>query len=281
MKKQKLIICITLILNSLLSFGQENTKVTYIANEGFLIEAANKKILVDGLFDRIDGDWCDSPSDSVVELMEKAEAPFDNIDLILITHQHRDHFNKDVVAKHLLNNPKAKIICPKQVEKALSENANYASFKTNIIAITPQMFADSTVSVSDIDIRILRLEHSHYMIEDTATREMLSKHRNVENLGFVFIVNGTKLFHCGDTNPLNEKEYATFALVEDEIDIAFIERLFFSKGKKSIEILNTYIAPKSMVLMHISPVNKSMFINFFKEEKAVKIFENKMDFYNY
>ncbi len=258
-------------------FSQNKCKVTYIANEGFLIETVGKKILVDALFDKIDGDWCDSPTDSVVELMKNANAPFNDVDIIAVTHNHRDHFNKDVVANHLLNNQKGILICPDQVKEALSENPDYKKFYKRIISVTPNFYSDSNIVINDIKIRIMRLEHSHYMMKDTVTGKMMNKHHNIENLGYLFNISGTKLFHCGDTNPLNEKEYSTFSLIDEKIDIGFIERLFIAKGKKSVEILNKYIAPKNMVLMHIGPRNRQAFINHLKDEKTVKIFENKMD----
>jgi L-ascorbate metabolism protein UlaG (beta-lactamase superfamily) len=73
----------------------------YVANEGFLVKASNRKILVDALFGRFESDWCDVPSGPVIEKMEKGIEPFDQIDLILISHAHVDHFNAEIVSKHL------------------------------------------------------------------------------------------------------------------------------------------------------------------------------------
>lgn len=71
-----------------------NCSITYIANEGFLIQTENYKILMDGLFGGIKGDWCDQPSDSISESMVKGIAPFDNIDLVLVSHYHADHLTR-------------------------------------------------------------------------------------------------------------------------------------------------------------------------------------------
>ncbi|MCF8373642.1 MAG: MBL fold metallo-hydrolase [Bacteroidales bacterium] len=274
-----LFLCIFFV--SFLLHSQTECKITYIANEGFLIETGSQKIITDALFDNIDGNWCDSPSDSIVDLMKKALPPFNDIDLITISHKHQDHFNEGVVVQFLINNPGAKVICPKQVEFVLAQNPNYGKFKKNIIAITPDLYCDSITAVSGISIRILRLEHSHYMEEDTIHGGQINRHRDIENLGFVFNVEGIKFFHCGDTNPLNEKEYASFKLKDAEIDIAFLERLFFSKGAESIAILNKYIDPKEMILMHINPANQELFSNHFKEVENIKVFERKMDSIGY
>jgi hypothetical protein len=56
-----LIIILTLGFTTLHS--QDSCKITYISNEGFLIETQGKKVLIDGLFDHIEGNWCDSPAE--------------------------------------------------------------------------------------------------------------------------------------------------------------------------------------------------------------------------
>ncbi|MFC2096892.1 MBL fold metallo-hydrolase [Bacteroidota bacterium] len=256
-------------------FSQNDCKVTYIGNEGFLIEYAGKKIIVDGLLNNLESKYFHSPSDSVVNLLEKSLPPFDNIDIITISHKHSDHFDENIVVNHLLNNTNAKLICPKQVEEILIDRSDYKKISNRIIAITPDLYSDTTITVSDISIRVLRLEHSHYMEKDSTGKE-INRHRNIENLGYLFNIEETKLFHCGDTNPLNEKEYSTFSLIDEEIDIAFLERIFFARGKKGQDILNNYISPKEMILMHIRPENINLFINNFKSIETVKIFENKM-----
>ena len=82
------------------------------------------------------------------------------------------------------------------------------------------------------------------METDEKTGEKKNRHADIENLGFVFDIDGYKIFHCGDTNPWNEKEYKTFNLQEEHIDLAFLERLFMvGKGQTGINIIEEYIQP--------------------------------------
>lgn len=262
-------------------YSQQQAKITYIANEGFLIEVDKKKILVDGLFDTIKGNWCDSPSEIIVKKMEKSLPPFDNIDIIAITHNHRDHFNERVVVNHLLNNPKTKLLCPDQVTKILSKNPNYKKFQKNIISITPGLYKSLKKNIAGVDIKVLRLEHSHNMIKDKKTGKKVNKHRNVENIGFLFNINGYKIYHCGDTNPMNEKEYKGFALYKENIDIALLERMFLSRGENSFKWIDKNINPKNIIFMHIGSQEKKMVIEMSKNQKNLKIFNLKMDFATY
>lgn len=277
-KTMKNIFLIILMLIPSMVFSQNKCKVTYISNEGFLIELDDKKVLIDALFDKIDGEWCDSPSDSIVQLMKRSEPPFDKVDIIAISHKHVDHFNENIVIDHMLSNPKAIVICPDQVGELLSKNSKYGKINDRIISITPKSLTDTNIVISNTPIRVIRLEHSHYEMKDTVSGTMINKHQNIENLGYLFNINGIKLFHCGDTNPLNEVEYSAFSLHDEEIDIAFIERLFFGVyQEKGMEMINKFINPDYMILMHITPTNKRFFIDYFKQEKNIKIFENKME----
>jgi L-ascorbate metabolism protein UlaG (beta-lactamase superfamily) len=257
--------------------SQNECRITYIANEGFLIETGGKKIAIDAMFDTIRGNWCDSPSRNVIGQMKKAASPFDSIDLIVISHYHTDHFNESIVASHMLNNPHGVVICPQQVTRLLSKDPDYEKFRDRIISLTPALYSDTLLIASGISVRVLRLEHSPYIEIDSTTGIPVNLHKDVENLGCVFTVNGIVFFHCGDTNPLNEKEYSGFSMQDEKINIAFLERLFFMKGKKAEEILDTYIKPQNIIVMHIDPVYRKMFLEAFKETGNIRVFEKEMD----
>jgi len=49
----------------------ETCTVTYIANEGFLIESGKLKVMTDALFGDIKGIWCEKPDESVSEKIIK------------------------------------------------------------------------------------------------------------------------------------------------------------------------------------------------------------------
>jgi L-ascorbate metabolism protein UlaG (beta-lactamase superfamily) len=88
-------IILILLLVIFYNCSSSDLKVTYIGNEGFLIETANKKILSDALWGEIENTSYEVPSDSLITLMREAKAPFDKIDLISISHKHQDHFNAE------------------------------------------------------------------------------------------------------------------------------------------------------------------------------------------
>ena len=255
MKIIKYILLIVILSCSIFAIPQ--SKVTYVANEGFMVETANKKILIDALFGGFKGNWCDIPAEDTKLKLENAEAPFNNVDIIAITHKHSDHFNAEMVLSHIMNNPDCIVICPKQVDSILVSKQNYSKIKNNIIAVTPEPNRDTIINIKDIEIRVLRFEHSHYYEQDSVTGNKINIHRNTENIGFLFKMNGIKIFHCGDSNPMDDAEFKNFNLTTEQIDIALLERLFmYHISAKGIEIINNYIQPGNVILMHVEP-NKS------------------------
>lgn len=253
----KIFILALLILYSTSAISQSPCKITYIANEGFLIKIDDKKILIDALFGGFDGNWCDKPNDDTKSKLERAVSPFDNVDIIAISHKHQDHFNAEMVIKHIINNPKCIVVCPKQTDSLLKSYSNYEIIKNNIYAITPAINRDTSLKLKNINIRILRFEHSHYYIQDEITGLKVNKHEDIENIGFVINVDGINLFHCGDANPWKEEEYRVFNLKKERADVALLENLFMNDNQTK-GIINNYINPKNIILMHLEPNNSQI-----------------------
>ena len=98
--------------------GQEGVSITFLANEGVMLSSGGKKVLIDGLFLRYGPDFA-VPADSTQAALRTARAPFDAVDLILVTHRHGDHFHPETVAAHLRANPRATLLTSKQVIDSL------------------------------------------------------------------------------------------------------------------------------------------------------------------
>jgi L-ascorbate metabolism protein UlaG (beta-lactamase superfamily) len=264
------------------AFSQKTVNICYIANEGFLVELNGKKILFDGLFGGFDADWCDIPSPEIKTKLENSEPPFDNIDLIFISHNHIDHFNKDMVINHSLKDSNCRIICPVQVLQKLETHNDFHNIKNKIFAYTPDFSQDSAVSINGTNIKIYRLEHCQYFEKDSLTGKEVNRHQNVENLGYLVNFDGIKIFHSGDINPWNEDELKIFNLQNESIDIAFLERLFLTNQQgRGIEIIQNYINPGRIIFMHIESKNKKIYNNIIKYLSDifpdVYIFDNSME----
>jgi len=221
-------------------------EVLYIANEGFLIECAGKKIVIDGFFGGFESQWYYMPPDSAVEQMKAAQRPFDSIDVIAVTHRHRDHFDAGIVAAHMNRNPQAILICPPQVAEELALTEPYPDIKDQIRIVPAPGNSAVEMVIAGIKLVVFPTRHGPYMETDTLTGERVDRHRNVQHLEFLLSINGWTLFHCGDS-PMNSFEmYRSSALYGAKLDVAFLQgrtRGLFTTDR--------------LIVMHLSPGRES------------------------
>jgi L-ascorbate metabolism protein UlaG (beta-lactamase superfamily) len=130
------------------------------------------------------------------------------------------------------------------------------------ISMTPDQLETVDTVINDIGIRVYRLVHGPYYFNDPATGERINRHRNVQNLGFLFDIDGIRIFHCGDSGPACIEDYRHFRLDREDIDIAFMGRGFmWSEDSPGVEILEELISADHIVLMHIHHDENQRFID--------------------
>jgi L-ascorbate metabolism protein UlaG (beta-lactamase superfamily) len=182
-------------------------QVTYVGNAGFLVQMGNKKILIDGCFRGYAGAYL-LPQE-IQDKLAKAEVPFDGIDLILATHAHGDHFDSELVRKHLQSNPKAVFASTRQTTAPLMDlQGRVVSFEAS------RGKADRT-EVAGIQMEALYLSHGAPAAGQTETL----------NYGYVVSVGGFSVFHTGDIDPshVTFEELRAYNLPEKKLDAAFIQ----------------------------------------------------------
>lgn len=265
---------------------EKSIEVTYVANEGFLIKVADKKILIDALFGDKEYGFCDIPKTETMNSMLKNENCFKDIDLIATTHVHVDHFYAPFVIEHLMNNQNGKFISCKQSIDNLKKQNNYEMIKNNLFEITPDPFTYVDTTINGIGVRVYRIAHGPYYTEDPKTGEKMNVHQNVQNVGFLFNIDGVKIFHSGDSNEDGIADYERFRLDKENIDVAFLGRGFiWEPNCKGIELVKKYINAKHIVLMHIQHDeydNYNEVATQAKNEfKSIKIFKTEMETKNF
>jgi L-ascorbate metabolism protein UlaG (beta-lactamase superfamily) len=214
-------------------------EVTYIANEGVLISSGGKQILIDGLHREYERDYAFLPPVER-EKIETAKAPFDKIDLVLVSHRHLDHFHPESVGLHLQHNPRATLVSSQQVVEEVEKNfKNYQAISARVTAATPLWKERVAMKVAGIDFEILRLSHG------------TGRHATIQNLGHIIKLGGKKLLHVGDADTAIEN-FEKFNLDEEQIDIAFIP-YWFLLGTEGQTVVRDHIKPKQIIAVHISP----------------------------
>lgn len=219
------------------SINPTGLEITYIANEGVLISSGNKQVLIDGLHREYERDYAFLPP-AQRDKIETAKVPFDQIDLILVSHMHLDHFHAESVGLHLQHNPNAQLVSSQQVVGAVEKHfKGFEAIKSRVTAVTPA--TKENMNVAGVDFEILRLSHG------------TGRHAQIQNLGHVIRLGGKKLLHVGDADTAIEN-FDKFNLDEEGIDIAFIPiwYLLYPQGQR---VVREHIKPKQIIAVHISP----------------------------
>ena len=102
------------------SHGQPDTtqsdsiKITYIANEGFLLESSGKKVLIDALF-TTGGQYYMEPPPQVRSQIINGDSLFEGADVLLVTHSDGDHFNASFANEYLAGNSSRYLFCTNEI----------------------------------------------------------------------------------------------------------------------------------------------------------------------
>jgi ankyrin repeat protein len=226
-------------------------KVTYIANMGVLISSASKNILIDALFDEGYDTYPTTPK-NIVSKINKFEAPFNSIDLILVTHSDGDHFSAPMIAEYLSINKTVKVLCSNITSSALKKCAGYNVDTSRVVGITPELFNSIDTLLNDIKVKVLRLRHG-----DRDGKE--------ENVGFIVDMDGVIVFHSGDSGSDVQRGLAVSVIQEFDsigiegmkIDLAILNRGFlWGSSASGVQIIENYLKPKHIILTHFSENNK-------------------------
>jgi L-ascorbate metabolism protein UlaG (beta-lactamase superfamily) len=164
-------------------------RVTFVDNSGFLITVGDQKVLIDALFEGF--------------------PRFNGADLILATHNHADHFSAELVQQYMQNNPKTVFISTKQAASQLT------GFGDRVIVVDPVAGSPVNVEANGIGVEAIYLNHGYPPNDST----------EVFNNGYVVTIGPVKFFHTGDIDDLQDARQ--YNLVEQNIDLAFIQHFFF------------------------------------------------------
>ena len=215
------------------------TKVTYIANEGVLIEAGAKKILIDGLHRFYKNAYAFPPTD-LKELLEGAKKPYDEIDLVLVSHLHGDHFHPVSVANHLVNNSRSRLATSKQIIGRIKDGfADYGKITTQIEPIEHNWKQSFEKDFDGVKVKFLGLRHGS------------ERFKWIENLGHLIEAGGKKFLHIGDAD-MSEENFSAFKLYEESIDVAFIP-YWYLLSKSGRTLVEKQFKPKHVIAVHVSP----------------------------
>lgn len=229
----------------------DGTRVTYVGNSGFLITVGDKKVLIDAVFSGISGIY--KLPLNVQGLLVHALPPFDNIDLILATHYHPDHFSASMVQTHMQNNPGAVFVSTSQVTNQIN------GLGERVITLDASTGNSVQKEINGIQVEAIYLSHGKGETGET----------EVMNQGYVININGVTLFHTGDIDAslLSTESLQGYDFLGKQIDIAFIQHFLLS-DEALLPLYFDVFKSKFVIASHYQftdPINTEMIENNYPE----------------
>jgi L-ascorbate metabolism protein UlaG (beta-lactamase superfamily) len=213
--------------------------IRYIANEGVLIRAGGRQILIDGLHREYKPAYA-FPSPELLKLLETAQKPYDKIDLLLASHIHLDHFHPESIGLYLKNNPRAVFASSAQAVDEIAKGfADYEKIKSRLRPVSHEWKKPVEYNQDGIKVRFLGLRHAN------------AQHASIQNLGHLIEIGGKRLLHIGDAD-MTAENFAAFNLAKENIDVAFIP-YWFLLSEDGRRLVTEQFNPKQIVAVHISP----------------------------
>ena len=168
--------------------------------------------------------------------LEEARAPYDNVDAILITHWHEDHFSPEAVAAHLSRSARTILISSPEVVERLRLAAPDVP-ASRLRAVLPAPGHAEQVDVGGVPVQVLRVRHN-------PARRLPEQH-------VAFLIGAsTTVLHVGDADPAADN----FALLKTlpSIDVAFLPFWYVSDAANRRLVADS-IRPRRIVAMHVPP----------------------------
>jgi L-ascorbate metabolism protein UlaG (beta-lactamase superfamily) len=216
------------------SAAAQGLRITYVANEGVLLEAGPTSIVIDGLH-REYKEYAALPSPKR-DAVETGAPPWNGVDVVLVSHRHADHFDPESVARFLAHAPDATLATSEEVVALLP-----AAARARARAVRWQVGRSETQTLAGVKITFLGLSHG----DDPPA---------IQNLGHVIEIGGLTVLHVGDARATAEN-FAPFALPARGIDVALLPWWYLTDDA-SLAVVRAHIAPRRIVAIHIAPAEE-------------------------
>jgi len=213
----------------------QTIEITHIANAGFLITSGHHKVLIDAVFGPAadDGAWETYPPAELLESMVQGEPPFAGIDVILVTHNHRDHFQATIVLELLEQQPLVRLVATEQTMAQLQSSDRYVAVADRVSYLP--LAESRQISLGGITVTAIPTRHS---FADPARNNM-----------YLVDLEGARIFHEGDAER-DPAVLSSLGLGQQQIDIAFLHpwRVLQPDGRDGTI---KHLAPSRIVVMHV------------------------------
>jgi L-ascorbate metabolism protein UlaG (beta-lactamase superfamily) len=221
---RRLAFLLALCLLAAATASAQGIQVTYLANEGVLVEGGGARILIDALF-RDSMDPYTRHARDVKEQLETGGKPYDGIGLALATHFHLDHWDAGAVTRFLRTHPSALFGSTENAVAMMPYDV-----RDRARSLWPATEATSSLEVQGMKVTAFPLVHG-----------------KTQNLGYRIELGGRRLAHLGDADPSDQNFHRLAAA--GSVDVALVP-FWWLQESKAVSFLKTTWKPASVVAFH-------------------------------
>jgi len=257
---------VSLLILSGCAFKNQNIKTTYLGNCGFMYEQQSSKILIDAFGTKF-GNFFLLPTDETRTSIIEENPPFNNIDLILITHRHGDHFDPFLATEFLEKNKNTKMICPPQVFNEMKDScSNFSQVEAQIISPDISMHEAKNLEINGISLTAIRMQHGTNRSLEGIDYKDYTYYEKTEDFGYLIDFNKKTVFHQGDgCLKINEEALNN---IQRKVDIAHLS--YFDWDSTSYQLVKDKLQANYVVFMHGTKPGKEL------EREELKAIESNL-----
>jgi L-ascorbate metabolism protein UlaG (beta-lactamase superfamily) len=190
-------------------------EVIFIGNEGVLVRTEQGSVMIDALFGNGAAPYA-TTSPQVIDAVESGRDRFGDVDVVLATHYHPDHFNPRSVVRYLDANPGTQFLSTPQCAELIDEKADPSdSSRARVHAVNPDEGVRATTTFGDITVHAFGLSHGKVRYAD------------VEHLGLLVELGSLSLLHLGD-GIIDHKALESAGVFENVIDACFLPFWYYT-----------------------------------------------------
>lgn len=224
--------------------GPVEVKVTYIANAGVMITFGQTKVFIDALHSKKTPIF-QTVKEPLLGRIIRGDNGFKDVDYLLFTHTHKDHFGHEAVLAYLRNNKCKALIVPEDAGQIISRATEGESAEQGVINIMNP----------DYDLKA-ELEHDNIRIKYFRLNHMGEQYQNVLNYSFLVEIGGFNILHLGDGGfePVHMQK-----MLEGEIVHCALLNFPFVTLPRGREIISRIIKPRQIIIIHLPSVEDDQF----------------------
>jgi len=162
MRLRAIIAAMILACSSSAALAHEPSSMAqYIANEAILVSHGETKVLFDPLPLSGFGVY-PQPTPTDIAKMMSGQGEYEGVDVVFISHAHRDHFSAIAMITYLTANPDVRLVAPKQALDMMQANANWDPALESRMTILDMKVGDEAqaISIGDITATAVRIPHA-------------------------------------------------------------------------------------------------------------------------